>query len=202
MGDKLEKLVGEGVFHVDASVYKDGNQALEATEKLFRENKSIKQAIYDGATKLVADKLYSVLHKDYTIFHIGESLILSVKSKTPPAHYNPLNPPQEKEKFYQAGNSVFYFDKEGRFKIISGDEEGALADGTVPELVVGINPGYKERIQLIFGGNQRHGLKEFMKQHGEELKPGNHLVFVLPKTEAENIDRIGFYSSKPLVEMK
>lgn len=202
----LEKLSKDGTLIVDASSYNYGTPLVSDTQIALREDsgKKVKKIIYTHATPAVQNRMFDFFGREYTVTTEGENLVIEIRNKittekiTTEKIYDPSNVKQECGRRYRTQDSLLSFDMAGKFKIEDGYAKGDRAEGTTPEMIAGINSGYKEKVQLMFAGGQRHGLVEFLKQCGSEPAPGKLLVFALSQEEARARDRIGFYTTSPL----
>ena len=118
---------------------------------------------------------------------------------TTETNYDPRNLTPHTGKSYKIGNEIFSFNSSGRF-YFEGQHPTNHVEGVIPEVIAGLDTRYKEKLQLIFGGQQRHGLVDLIEKCGEEPAVGKILVFALNKEDAKKRDRIGYYSA-PLEEI-
>ena len=191
----LETLSKDGTLIVDASSYVYGTPLVSDTQVALRgdSEKKVKKIVYTHTTPIVQNRMFDFFGREYTVTTEGEDLVMEVRNKMTTISYNPRNIDKHRGRVYRTKKEEFFFNENGKF-YLRGTQQRNPAEGTTPEMIVGINPEYKEQIQLMFAGHQRAGLLELIEQNGEEPETGKLLVFVLSKKTAGEVDRIGFYS--------
>ncbi|MBC8434941.1 hypothetical protein H8D91_00355 [archaeon] len=115
----------------------------------------------------------------------------------PTTTYNPKDVTQHSHTNYETEKAGCFFTTGGRF-YLRGQQPNHFSEGTIPEIIAGINPEHVEKIKALFGGNLRASLVKLIEQHGEKPTPGKHLVLVLNEEDTREKGGVGYYTPHPL----